>query len=88
MKNIVLLAAFAVTIAACVPSQQAMHQSGGGGGGNPAAAASVDGWGDRPDLVDRSGNVSMNPGETKTDHPSTDPGDFGFSGDGPPSIDG
>ena len=84
-KEFFFLGVLALTVAGCVPSQHPSHYSGGGGG---ASQAYVDGWGDRPDLVDRSGNVNMNPGETKTDHPSTDPGDFGYSGDGPPSIDG
>jgi len=61
----------------CVPNS-------GGGGSNQAYE---DEWKDSP-LVDDGGNVTMNPGETGTDHPSTDPTDSGFEGEGPPSIDG
>jgi opacity protein-like surface antigen len=60
---------------------------GGGGGGAGSNQAYKDEWKDSP-LVDDGGNVTMNPGETVTEHPSTDPADSGFEGDGPPSIDG
>ena len=52
--------------------------SGGGGFRNV--------WAGSP-LVDDDGNVILDDDEEKVDHPSTDPDDFGFSGDGPPSID-
>ncbi len=87
MKNIVLSSALIAVLGltACGPSTQSGHFSSGGGGG---AQTYSNGWAARPDLVNGDGSVKMNPGEVKTDHPSTSPGDFGFSGNGPPSIDG
>jgi len=58
--------------------------SSGGGGSNQVYR---DEWKDS-DLVDNDGNVTINPGETVTEHESTEPSDSGFEGDGPPSIDG
>lgn len=58
-----------------------------GGGGTGSNQTYKDEWKDS-NLVDDDGNVSMNPGETKTEHESTDSDDSGFDGDGPPSIDG
>jgi opacity protein-like surface antigen len=61
--------------------------TGGGTGGGGSNSTYKDEWKDSP-LVDNDGNVTMNPGETKTEHESTDSDDSGFEGDGPPSIDG
>lgn len=58
-----------------------------GGGGTGSNQTYNDEWADS-DLVDDDGNVTMNPGETKTEHESTDPSDSGFEGEGPGSIDG
>jgi len=77
--SIAILMAWAIS--ACVPTTQPTHRMTGGGGGGY-----VDQWSSSP-LVDDDGNVNVDPNEEVTDHPSTDPNDSGFEGDGPPSID-
>ncbi len=83
MKKVLLATTLAVTLAGCVSNADYSTSNGGGGGIKPAYQ---DQWKDS-NLVDDLGNVTMNPGEVKTDHPSTAPTDSGFQGDGPPSID-
>lgn len=85
MTKLILVAIASVALAACQSTANYAHGGGGGGG---SVGGYVDGWGERPDLVDSSGNATVNENETVTEHSSNDENDFGFSGDGPPSIDG
>lgn len=88
MKLLILGAALAcMTLTACgsMPEGGAPANMSGGGG----TQTYQDGWASRPDLVDpTTGDPVVNPGEHVTDHPSVDPDNSGFSGEGPPSIDG
>ena len=73
-----------VTIGGVISRITCAQSSGGGGGSN---STYKDEWKNSP-LVNNNGSVTMHPGETRTEHPSTSTSDHGFDNAGPPSIDG
>lgn len=83
LKLSAAIAALLVLGACAETNPQQRFVAAGGGGGDTY----VDGWGERPDLVTPDGSVVVADDEVATDNPPTADDDFGFDGDGPPSID-